>query len=264
MYTLPIEIGEFTVLPKDAEIDMSVLNFPTSKELQKKSSFIFIRNTEISAKFNFSGCSFEDKSEFLILFLKTNIRVRIHELIKTWIKIIAWGYTSVPVESILSDDEIDRFCRENERFVAEIRKLTASIPVVSMMHFSKGSGIQFGDDLPIDTFDEISMSNYFQLTDYETFREIVNMLDGVEAAYFPAYFGEDKSNFFDLIKRFPYLGILNILTSDDKSVLDDFIARVNKYMDSQVENAAREQKERLDRLYGEQSTDNAETKVEDQ
>lgn len=232
MYTLPLEVGFFQVLPKDAEIDMSVLNFPTDENLQKKSAFIFIRNTEIVAKFNFDNCTFEDKSEYLMLFMKTNARVRIPELITTWIKIIGYGYVEIPLKSILSDDDIERFIIENMDFVKEVRRFSVSIPLISINYFLKVAKIDHIDDIPKTDFNEMSIVNFFQLTDYEIFKEIINMID-IEPAFYTYYFDQKKSYYHELVNRFPYLNMLNMVMNSDTSMIEDFVSNMNKVLDGE-------------------------------
>lgn len=234
MYSLPIELGEFQVLPKDAEIDMSQLNFPTAPDIQKRSAFIFIRNTEISAKFNFSNCSYEDKAEYLLLFIKEDIRIRIHEIIKTWIKIIGWGYVDIPFESILSDDEIDRFCKENEELVFELRRFTVSIPLASMSYFFAKSDIECTDDFGATDYHGFSIANYFQLTDYEIFKELVNIITGIDPIYYNEYFRRGAAYYNDLIKRFPYLELMNIITNGDPEILKNFTDNINMYLENMM------------------------------
>ena len=69
VYGLPIQ--KLPISPDDS-IDMSRLLFPVETSKQNKSALLYIRNTGLKANFTFDQCSYNDKEEFLLLYLENN------------------------------------------------------------------------------------------------------------------------------------------------------------------------------------------------
>ena len=86
-YGLPIQVDYLT--NSDIVIDMNNLTFPVDESAQERSALLFIRNTNLTATFDFSNCSYERKEIFLMSYMTGTIQVYIPELIHTWVSIIA-------------------------------------------------------------------------------------------------------------------------------------------------------------------------------
>lgn len=230
MYTLPIELGEFKSINNDAVVDMSVLNFPTSPKIQKRSSLIFIRNTNLKAHFNFNNCSYEDKEEFLLIYMKGNIDVEIPEILTTWIKILGKPYVNTEIHSFMTDDEIDRFCASNSEFVFEMRRLSISIPLCSIDYYNRRKGNIYENNMPVTKYNGIYMINYIRLLDYDEFIWLIQYINDIEPVFYDFYFNQYNPFFDKIIKKFPYLNMINVMLSNNPDVTDNLTDALSKFL----------------------------------
>ena len=116
LISIPNDMSKFNI--DDVEIDMNNLKFDAPKEKIKYYAFIFLRNIGSKFNLNFDNCSFEDKEEYLKLFLSSNIDVYIPLLSSTWIEILTSEIDNkMYLKSILTRDEIDLFIERNKEFI---------------------------------------------------------------------------------------------------------------------------------------------------
>ena len=131
--SLPFDI-DIDHIGEEVTVDMSSLNFDVPAEQQKKASFIYLRNVGVKLELDFSKCSYEDKRDFLLLYLQEDIDVDADILSTTWIDILLakdGGGEALP--SILTLAEIQTFMQENKDFISEIYRLINSLPIFSML-----------------------------------------------------------------------------------------------------------------------------------
>ena len=115
-----------------AIVKMEKINFPSINiENQIETSLIYLRNTGFQVIYDFSQCSFERKSKFLIQYLTLEYELNIPELVSTWLCILNYindsKITTKP--SILSQDEIIKFIKLNQGLILNIFKVILSLPV---------------------------------------------------------------------------------------------------------------------------------------
>ena len=203
-------------------IDMSNLGFDCDISKKKFYAFIFIRNTGIKAELDFEKCSYEDKEEYLLMFMKSDIEVKCPILASTWIEIISFDDSEIYLPSILNKDEIKKFIDNNGEFVNNLKQFINSLPIYAMYKFNKVSDI----DISMDEFestdnDEIKLANFYQLTEFDRFILLLddNPSDNHKPILYTKMFDnpENEYNFMHIMERLPYFNLLNILFSDNES-----------------------------------------------
>ncbi len=232
-YILPIDLSLLKDKSIDITIDMSKFNFPCDESSYRRASFIFIRNTGLKAKFDFSNCTFDEKEDFLTMYMDGPIITNIPELTETWINIIAYKYAIVKCNSILATEEIEEFIDENILLVTELRKIVNSIPLCSIDYFSKHNKSKIYDidtvnDIPINKFSNLNFSNFVNMCDYDDLARIIGMLplDEYPIQRYVNIFNANRDNLYGkLIKSMPYLAVLDIICEDPEKI-DDRITKV--------------------------------------
>lgn len=231
-YILPIDLSLLSDPPIDIVIDMSKFNFPCDESAYRRASFIFVRNTNLKAKFDFSNCTFEEKEDFLTMYMDGPIITNIPELTQTWINIIAYKYAIVECNSILNTEEMEDFINENKLLVTELRKIVNSIPLCSINYFCKHNGIKLHDDeinsIPINKFSNINFSNFVNMCDYDDLARMIGILPLNEypiQRYVNIFNSNRDSLYGKLIKSMPYLAVLDIM-HEDPDKLDERIDKI--------------------------------------
>ena len=70
-YSLPMQVDYLN--DEQLVVDMNDLKFPVDSSMQERSALLFIRNTNLKGSFDFSGCSYERKELFLMLYMTEEI-----------------------------------------------------------------------------------------------------------------------------------------------------------------------------------------------
>lgn len=209
-YTLPFDVTTYNPSEEGILIDMSKLSFDVSEEQQKRSSFIFLRNAGIEVDLDFSNCSYEDKEQFLLLYLTEDIDVNADILSTTWIEILsAKDGGGIILPSILTSDEIDRFLKNNKEFVAEIYQLINSLPVYSL-YCSQHNGVEFTtDEFKRSDSHLIKITNFSKLSKYDAF---ILLIDGAtEPLFYEKLFIKGEYYISYMMNRMPFLNLLSAL-----------------------------------------------------
>lgn len=216
-YSLPINLNKIDLLSKEnSVIDMSLLNFKCDIGKQKRSSFLFIRNTNIDIPITFQNCSYEDKEEFLLMYMFGDINVNLDILVSTWLKILLSKVDNRPyLLSIFDDDEIERFCENNKEIINEIYQFIISIPLCSINFYLGYNKIE--TDISINEFettdyDKINIKNFIKLIYHDEFLLLITHMENIKPLYYIKYFNMDNNILLkELLKKLPFLNILNIL-----------------------------------------------------
>lgn len=242
IYSLPIDFSKLP-LEEDDIIDMSMPNFPVDDNNQNKAALLFIRNTGIKSKFDFSKCNFESKSEFLNLYLKgTMMNINVPELTETWISILTCGYFDINIKSILTDDEIIKFKENNKSFIFELHRFLISIPLCAMSLLNMKTG---NFDIKLDMrdfeksdFKEFNYHAFSHLFDYKEIIMLSQVIENITPVFYEYYFdfnNQDLSSFINkLINKYPYLSILNIMTNGDE-IKNMFISGISDMLNPNKE-----------------------------
>lgn len=217
---------------EELTIDMSELNFDVDNSKKKFFSFIYIRNSGIKMKLDFSKCSYKDKEEFLILFMTSGIEVKSDILASTWLEILFNSY-QVTLDSILTTDEIRKFNIDHSEYISLIRQFINSIPLYAMYVFhEEGKEPMNLDEFDRSDFNEISLCNFYQLT---AFADFILLLEDVntdnKAVFYEKIFDNPDDCFYlsIIINNLPYLRFLDLLF-ETPDAQEAFIEVLNNVM----------------------------------
>lgn len=224
--TLPILSSELS--EKDIVIDMSETHFPTDDDKQLRGVFVFIRNTEIQAKFDFSKCDYTKKKRYLLMYILERFDVVIPELATTWIAIVGRRYVKGLADfSILTEDEIDMLCSEENELIDNIRRISASIPLCSIEFFCKSNNIDAGE-MQTSDYKVINAFNFYQMLKYPSFVNLIKIMDDYEPVYYTNYFIPGSITYQMIVSQFPYLNILNFVANTTDNEMDDVIKNMSQ------------------------------------
>lgn len=238
MYLLPIKPEEIKNIDRDnSVVDMSKLEFPVNKKIQKRASFLFIRNTSLDIPLDFSGCSFKDKEEFLLLYLTGDIDLDIPILTDTWIEILLNEMSDeIVLQSIMDKYEINKFIRNNKDLIQEIYNFIISIPLCSIEFAMDKDDKYITNDFEESDYDKINIANFVRMTTNEDFKLLVTNKDGLTPKYYKKYFYKENNPYLnDLIKPFPFLDIINIISSNEDTQ-KDFLQNLETTINDAIEN----------------------------
>ena len=231
---LPIDLDLINELDiTNIPIDMSDLRFPCSSELKIRSAFIFIRNINLNLNLDFSNCLYNTKEEFILTYMKGNIKVDIPIIRNTWIDILLSKYTSdFDISGMLSKEEIDKFVERNGDIIKNIYELIASLSVLGVYKYTKSNAsgaqlIEFDNQFIETDYDEINFYNFSLLTDSEYFGFLFQNSTNLNPKFYKNYFdGEDQLAIARINTNLPIINLLNILFAPSE-VQDNFIEGLN-------------------------------------
>lgn len=211
----------------------------------QKYALLYIRNIGVKNDLSFEKCSFECKSEYLKLFLSTNINVDIPILASTWIEILSYACgisdRTLVQPSILTIDEIKLFIESNLEFVNKVRRLINSLTLYATYHHMiknececDMSSIEFSDDT------EIKIMNFYQLSAFPVFPLLMEVMPPEERTpiYYKVTF-DDSQNLYSMSRMmenlplFQLLGMMFAPPEQQKSFVADIensIAEMNAEM----------------------------------
>lgn len=219
-YSLPLDIQSMKAINNEQDsIDMADLHFKGDTIKQKRSAFLFIRNTNLSATLDFSNCSYEDKEEYLMMFMGGDIEVKCGILASTWMEILMHNHSDdVPIilPCILSRDEIGQFIRSNKDFIGEIMNFIYSLPVYAIQvywYMSKDNTGAFDtSEFPKSDYDGICAGNFCQLIQFDDFMMIITPPGDFVPTYYSKYFNlRDNLTMATILEDLPYLNLINIM-----------------------------------------------------
>lgn len=230
-YSLPLDIQSMKSMDKEVDrIDMSDLRFKGDLSKQKRSAFLFLRNTNLDATLDFSKCSYEDKVEFLLMFMQGDIEVQCKTLASTWMEILMHECSDdIILSCILEHDEIHRFVESQKDFIKEIMNLVYSLPVyaIYLYWFMTKDKPEAPDSEPFDTrgfplcdYDGINPGNFCQLTQFDDFMMIISPPEGFVPMYYTKYFNHDNLAMSITIDTLPYINLINIMMGDKEAHTD--------------------------------------------
>ena len=234
-YSLPLE--SLPLNDNNAVIDMSDLNFPVEKEKQNRTSLLYIRNTGLSANFDFTNCSFDDKSDFLLLYLNNNrLNIDIPIIVMTWVNILTYNRFDPHLDSILTKDEIKLFYDKNQKIINELHIFFVSIALCSINLYNYlNTGKVDISEFPKNNFKGFNPYTLLQLFDYKPIIMLADSLNNTLKAEFYTYYfdinSEPYPNFINaLVNKFPYYSLLSIIMSKDLKVINSFCENVESLL----------------------------------
>lgn len=233
--TIPDDIDEL-IGSEDVSIDMSNLKFDIPDDKKKFYSFVFIRNSGIKPELNFDKCSFEDKEEYLLLFLTTEIELKCSILASTWIEILNHADGVVVLPSILTQEEIEKFVERNRDFVDRCRQFINSLPIYALYSFHQPTEdpMDFSEFEHTD-YEDIKLTNFYQLAEVDNFILLleINPPDSHKPAFFDNLFNDMEKSYdmMRIMENLPYTNFLIAMFSDSQ-VQADILNRINGHLET--------------------------------
>lgn len=217
-YSLPLSLNKLKDLDKTTSmIDMSDLNFSGDATSKKRSSFLFIRNTNLDIPLSFKKCEYIDKEEFLLMYIQGDIDITSSVIASSWIDILLYPYeVDVGPNCILTKDEIILFIDTHSSLIQEVYQLIASFPVYSMYVFYEERDKTKEEDLESMEFestdyDKINLSNLANLTADDDFLLLIRPRSDIKPMFYTKYFHKDNRGMYTVLANLPYLGLLNVM-----------------------------------------------------
>jgi hypothetical protein len=222
IYTIPDNISSIT---DDDIIDMSVHNFGVDVEDPIKSAFIFIRNTELKAKFDFSNCTYDQKCKYLMMFMFGSFDIHMQDLTDTWMAILlSKKYDQDVFPCLFTHDEINKFVSENSEVLSEVYQLVISLPVFALWEYDNNCKNRYNSPVHFDLtkyehtdYNKINLHNFTSLTFNQDFVRLgARDNDDIQPKFYESYLvGYQFMNWREINDNLPYLKLLNIIYSDD-------------------------------------------------
>lgn len=235
--SLPLMCNIADMDPTDNAVDMNQLKFPgiTEGTAVRRAALLYIRNTGLQLPLAFDKCSFEEKEEFLLLYMRSNICVDIPVLVCTWLNILLYMRHIDPgLPNILTPDEMHIFVSNNSEFIKDMLRLALSLPIEAMIYLTnnhKCSLNNMGDDpfeiedYPKSEYNEINFENFVNMTNQSIFIELIeDDMDDIEPTNFVKYFTNTTGRIeWKLHHNLPFISIMELALDTD--------AAKNKFME---------------------------------
>ena len=211
-------------------IDMSSLAFDESIPDRKHRAFIFLRNGAVKAELDFSHCSYQDKEEYLLMFLQGDVDITSKALAITWMDILAQD-GNVNKQSILTNDEIHQFNADHKEYVDHIHQFINSLPLYAIYVFHDHQQNPIATSaFETSSFDQINLRNFTQVAMCPNFVLLLepNPISDRQAVFISKLF-TSKKHLYDmamLMKKLPFINILALMLSGEQGHED--ILRVMK------------------------------------
>lgn len=209
---LPYDINQMTDISEHgAIIDMSNLNYPNiNKEDNIRVTYIYLRNTGYSnIDLDFSNTEYSFKEQFLLYYLKGDIEYIFEECTNTWIKIIGfYNQQDFPIESILTNEEIENFIKNNKDYLEEINRFIISLPLypISRLDFNKDEKLDFNEIETVE--DKLFNNSICDIIRNQYFMFIYDTLENDTPVFYKSIFTEDNNELFDTILKFTPFSVL--------------------------------------------------------
>lgn len=230
-YSLPIENNSIKNVSINDIVDMSDLKFPEVVTDPERIALLFIRNTGIKANFTFARCTYEEKAKYLMLFMTGNrINVTMPKLSSTWARILLHGKIESSLMSILSVNDIIRFRDDHKDLIDELYQFMVSIPLCSIDVYASVKGnseIDIPSEFKISTYDGFNQFGLVQLFDYREMIMLSLSMPEIKPVFYQNYFQSKLCKNYpgfvgDLVNKFPYFQLLNIVTNDNEELRNTF------------------------------------------
>lgn len=239
-YSLPFDINTADH-EEEMSIDMSSLNFDVPEDKQKRSAFVFLRNTGVKGVLDFSNCSYKDKEEYLRLFMEEDIDVNSDILCTTWIEILsAKDGGGVILPSILSGDEIQKFIDNNKDLLDKMYQLINSLPIYSMYCSPANGDVYNVDDFPKTDDHQVKITNFSKLSKYDPFALLI---DGTtRGKFYTKIFIKNEPHIAQMMDRLPFLNLLTALFAPPE-IHNEILHRVDQKLQPPEVRSPNERKE---------------------
>lgn len=225
---LPFNIKEYQ---ETDIIDMSSLDFNTDNKV--RSAFIFIRNMHINPIMDFSKCTFEQVSDYLIEYLFGDISVFVPFLINTWIEILLFGSVSrTNLPSIFGIEYIEQFIDKHKEKVSALKSVIASTPLAAIQNI-----IEYDDSFEITDESPVNFDNLLHIINHSDFMLIFLNSIGHPVKFYNKYFNNNTWYQQALGQMLPFVQLAHTFSSviNDDPIIQNLNEVYNKGGDAQDE-----------------------------
>lgn len=207
---LPYDFNSMDLIRNEgAIVDMNSIDFPNVfDENQINVAFIFLRNTDYPVTYDFSQCSYDIKSKYLINYLTSSVEYNIDILVDTWLAILC-SSIGILLENtgILTTEELNKFVQENLDLIGQLLHLIISMPVYIISRFKYENCTINIDDIPVNE-SKIFNDNI----NYLLMNPAINILLQADTIFEPEnfvkYFTNTNDKLFSVLQEQPYMAML--------------------------------------------------------
>lgn len=205
---IPYQIEKIEeIRERGAIVDLSNPMFPgIEKDKQLRTTLVFLRNTGFEVELDFTLCTYEEKRDYLLLYLKEKIEVKYKEFSDTWVKIIM---EAIGIEndrpSILTEDEMARFLEENKEYISKVINFIYSLTLYAMDRYSLSNQAYNMKSFNTTDVDDIGSNICYVLVAPEII--MVYSIDD-EPMFYTKLFTIENNKLFDAVQRLPFMSLL--------------------------------------------------------
>lgn len=205
---IPYQIEKIEeIRERGAIVDLSNPMFPgIEKDKQLRTTLVFLRNTGFEVELDFTLCTYEEKRDYLLLYLKEKIEVKYKEFSDTWVKIIM---EAIGIEndrpSILTEDEMARFLEENKEYISKVINFIYSLTLYAMDRYSLSNQAYNMKSFNTTDVDDIGSNICYVLVAPEII--MVYSIDD-EPMFYTKLFTIENNKLFDVVQRLPFMSLL--------------------------------------------------------
>ena len=223
------------VYEEGAVVDFSCVTFPDleTNEGNMHAAFIYLRNTGYNVTFDFSNMLYEQKEALLKEYLKTKVDYNIPALNTTWLSVLyaCLGERIKGMESILTDDELIRFQKENFEYVLSIWQFLLSLPLFLI----KRLNLDNFDSTAEKTEEVPNLVNFYYILEAEEIDDLITKGAGdIPPKDYVNLFTVDNTRLFEAVSDCSFSTFLQGISSSTDDDFKQFI----KEMTSEVDNLA--------------------------
>lgn len=211
-----------------AIVDMNNIQFPNiDDDMMIKVTFIFLRNTDYPVEYDFSKCSFETKSKYMLSYITDAVEYRFDELIQSWLAVLCFSLGIILEDKgIFTEDELKNFVENNLDIIKELINLYISLPVYALLRYEfNGEKIDISD-IPINDC-KIFNDNIIHLMYNPAMNIVLESETIFEQMNYINYFTETNDKLFSALQEYPYMAMLVSMTDKNPEEWDKFLKDYN-------------------------------------
>ena len=211
--TFPLSEEVFMILDTEDQsqysVDVSKIDFGEDED-NIESSFVYMRNLQITMPLDFSNISYEEKSKWLLKYLTLgSFFINISILSETWLTILA--NDDMNIQCFFSDNEILKFRDENKELIDDIITFLVSLDdIIFLLLENKGNEtLEYTVSENIETIKE--KPSYFESITI-LLSKYPNYIDAIRLYYTESYIHKFYQSVIDSITTSNdlYQGILSL------------------------------------------------------
>jgi hypothetical protein len=230
---LPYTIEQMeTINNEGAIVDMSDINFPKiNPEDQKRTALIYLRNTNFNVTLDFSKCSYQDRRNFLYMYITSDLDIEYEEFSITWMKILLYSLDyyieqDSDIKFILEDEETLKFINEEQDIIHELYQLILSLSTYALFKSTLGEEIV---EMDIEKTDKnIIGASFYHLLSYP---EIEFIFDAdkfdIKPLFYEKIFTIKNKNLLNALDNLLCTQLLYGMMSIDPDIWKNMVDSVN-------------------------------------